>query len=160
MRRSLIISLLILFAAAAKAQPYDNAVGVRLGFGVGLTYKTFLSAKGALEFIASYQYQERGYQVAGLYELHNYRAFRSNSFALMYGFGMHLGYYNGSYYKNRQGIYYLEDTYTVGIDGILGIDYHETGTHWNWSMDIKPAFDFVNPGFRFWDGAVSVRYTL
>ena len=80
--------------------------------------------------------------------------------ALVYGLGAHVGYYNGGYYKNRSGIYYEENSLNFGVDGIFGIDYFIAESSINWGIDVKPMYDFVNPGFRFWDAAVSIRYAF
>ena len=110
--------------------------------------------------IAAYQYEEHGYTLTGLYEFHNFRATKTSHMALIYGGGMHAGYYNRGFYKNRGGIYYEENSFNVGIDAIFGIDYFEAGSSINWGIDIKPMFDFINPGFRFWDAGASIRYVF
>ena len=154
----------IFFALAfsfLSAQNYRNAFGVRLGLAAGLTYKTFLTNSSALEFIAAYQVDEKGYGVTMLYEIHNYKAIGAAHMALVYGFGAHANFYPyGSQYKNRNEIFYPNNTLVVGIDGIFGIDYYVASAPINWGVDIKPMFDFVHPGFRFWDAAVSIRYVF
>jgi len=160
LKKNLFVLSLSLFAFGfVCSQNYTNAFGLRLGLGSGLTYKTFLTKSSALEFIAAYQIEEKGFGLTGLYVIHNYRALGAAHLALIYGFGAHANFYpEGSYYKNRNGVYYPDNTMVVGIDGIFGIDYYVASFPINWSVDIKPVFDFVHPGFRFWDAAVSVRY--
>lgn len=164
MIKRLMIGLLVFVCTGTFAQNYTNAIGVRLGFGSGLTYKAFLSNSSAIEGIAAYQFDSKGVSLTGLYEFHNYRAFKTAHLALVYGAGAHVGYYDGGYYKNRGGIYYIdkdvETAFNFGVDGIFGIDYFITGSSINWGMDVKPMFDFINPGFRFWDAAISIRYVL
>jgi hypothetical protein len=159
LKRSFLL-LFVLAAVAVSAQNYKKAIGVRLGFGAGITFKNMFSSKAALELIAAYQYNEKGYTFTGLYEAHNYRILGASHLALIYGGGLHFGYYDGGYYKNRGGIYYEDHTPNVGLDAILGIDYFEPGSSINWGVDVKPMFDFVNPGFRFWDAAASIRYAF
>jgi hypothetical protein len=159
MRKPIII-IFIFFSFKLIAQPYHNALGIRFGLGSGITFKSFINSQAAIEGIASFQFDFKGYTLTGLYEIHNYKALKAANLALVYGFGAHIGYYDGAYYKKRNKILYLEQTATVGIDAILGIDYFIVGSPINFSMDIKPFFDFVNPGFRFWDGAVSIRYVF
>lgn len=151
----------VLIFSTLSAQNYRNAIGVRLGLGSGLTFKTFLTNSSALEFIAAYQIEERGYGVTGLYEIHNYRAIGASHLALVYGLGAHCNFYpKGSQYKNRNEIIYPDNTLVIGVDGIFGIDYYVASLPINWGIDIKPMFDFVHPGFRFWDAAVSIRYVI
>ncbi|MCC7301595.1 MAG: hypothetical protein IT233_03035 [Bacteroidia bacterium] len=142
------------------AQPYTTAVGARIGFGVGPSCKFFFSQRDVFEGILAWQWQEKGAGLTALYERHNYNILRSNSAAVFYGGGVHLAYYTSGYYKTREQILYAENVYNVGIDMILGLDFHESGTPLNWSLDVKPFFDLVNKGFRFWDGAVSVRWAF
>lgn len=142
------------------AQPYNTAIGARVGFGIGPSAKFFFSQRDVFEGILAWQWQEKGVGATFLYEHHSYSILRSNSAAVFYGAGVHVAYYTSGYYKTREEILYEEGVYNVGIDMILGIDFHESGTHWNWSLDVKPFFDVVNRGFRFWDGAVSVRYAF
>jgi hypothetical protein len=161
MKRKIIIA--IIFSALSfsiSAQNYTKAIGLRIGFGAGITYKQLFNNKSAFELIAAYQYQEKGYTLTGLYEIHNYRVLGASHLALFYGGGGHFGYYNGGYYKNRSGIYYEDNAPSVGIDGVLGIDYYEPGVSLDWSLDVKPYYDFINPGFRFWDAALSIRYAF
>src|ERR1700690_3762425 len=120
-----ITALVFFFSLTAillNAQPYQSAMGVRLGFGLGVTYKGFVSSKAAIEGIAQYDYSEHGYGLCGMYELHNYHAFRTSNLALIYGFGGHMAYYHEGYYKNRSEITYETNTLNFGIDGMLGID--------------------------------------
>ncbi len=160
MRRIFFVIAFLFFFLHGTSQPYAGAIGLRLGFNAGVSGKIFFSQKGVCEILATYQWQEHGFGLTGLYEHHNYRMLKSNHFAVFYGGGMHLAYYTGGYYKNREKIVYVEDVYNVGVDLIFGLDYHEPGTPLNWSLDVKPMFDFVNAGFRVWDGAVSVRYAF
>jgi hypothetical protein len=160
MLKRTLIPLFALFTIVTGAQNYTTAIGLRLGFGAGLTFKQMFNGKSALELIAAYQYNEKGYTFTGLYEVHNYRVLGAAHLALVYGGGVHVGYYDGGLYKNRSGIYYSDNTLNFGLDAILGIDYFEPGSSINWSIDIKPMFDFVNPGFRFWDAGASIRYAF
>ena len=160
MKRIFFIFFLFIFSFSF-SQNYKNAIGVRLGLGSGLTFKTFLTNSSALEFIAAYQIEEKGYGVTGLYVIHNYRAIGASHLALIYGLGAHCNFYPlGSQYKNRSGVYYPDNTFVAGVDGIFGIDYYVASAPINWGVDIKPVFDFVHPGFRFWDAALSIRYVI
>ena len=123
------------------SQPYAGAIGLRLGFNAGISGKFFFAQREACEILATYQWQEHGFGLTGLYEHHNYRALKSNNFAVFYGGGLHIAYYTGGYYKNRSKIDYVEDVYNVGLDGILGLDYHEPGTPLNWSLDINKLIE-------------------
>lgn len=160
MNKYVLIILLTCSLSSLEAQPYNTAIGARIGFGIGPTAKFFFSQRDVFEGILAWQWQEKGLGLTMLYERHNYRTLKSNGAAIFYGAGAHIAYYTSGYYKTREEILYEEGVYNVGIDAILGIDFHEAGTPINWSLDVKPFFDIVNKGFRFWDGAVSVRYAF
>jgi hypothetical protein len=160
MIKRIVLPFFFLASVSMYAQNYQSAIGIRLGFGCGLTFKQMFDNKSALELIAAYQIKEHGYTFTGLYEIHNYRILGASHLALVYGGGAHVGYYDGGFYQNREGIFYTEQTFNVGLDGILGIDYFEPNSSINWGVDIKPVFDFVHAGFRFWDAAASIRYAF
>lgn len=90
-----------------------------------------------------------------------------------YGLGAHIGFYNEGYYGykcDRDGYYdkdgdwhrgECKDRYTtVGIDGILGLEYQFNEIPFSIGLDIKPYFDFVGRGDHFGDGAFSIRYNI
>jgi hypothetical protein len=160
MLKKIALPLFVMITFASSAQNYSGALGVRLGFSVGLSFKTMFDNSNALELIAAYQWNEHGYSFTPLYEKHNYRILGAAHLALFYGAGAHLAYYDGGYYKNREGIEYLDNTFNFGVDAILGIDYYEPNSSIDWSVDVKPMYDFVNPGLRFWDACLSVRYAF
>lgn len=160
MKKYVLAFLLSCSPCLLPAQPYNTAIGTRIGFGIGPSAKFFFTQRDVFEGIIAWQWQEKGLGATFLYEHHNYSIFRSNSAAVFFGGGAHIAYYTAGYYKTREEILYDEGVYNIGLDLILGIDFHETGTHWNWSLDVKPFYDIVNAGFRFWDGAVSVRYAF
>ena len=79
-------------------------------------------------------------------------------FKWFFGFGAHIGFWNGDYTYHYWGT--TGETYTVvGIDGILGLEYSFKEVPISLSLDWKPAFNFV--GYSGWwadGGALSIRY--
>jgi len=61
-------------------------------------------------------------------------------------------------------IIHAEKTFfTMGIDGIIGMEYRLLGFPLTFGLDIKPYLNFVgmrNLDFRFWDTALSIKYTF
>ena len=117
--------------------------------------KHFIGSKTALEGILSSRW--RGFQITGLYEIHN-QAFNTERLKWYFGFGGHIGFWNGDYtdkYWGEPGT-----TYTVvGIDGVLGLEYSFYEVPISLGLDWKPAFNFV--GYNGWwvdGGAFSIRY--
>jgi hypothetical protein len=135
------------------AQDYNTGIGLRAGFNQGLTVKHFISEKSALEFLLATRW--RGFEITGLYEIHN-QAFNAERLKWYFGFGGHIGFWNGDYAKwGEPGI-----TYTViGIDGILGLEYSFNEVPINIGIDWKPAYNLSGyTGFWADGGAISIRY--
>lgn len=159
MKKYLLVLLFpVLFLAAhstAQAQ-YKNAIGLRLWYYPGITFKHHISDPGALEFILDTRWG--GWIITGLYEHHF--PLGPENLNLYVGGGLHLGYHNG-----RSGKHKYWDDYDggafLGFDGIIGLEYTLTSIPLNFSLDYKPAFNFV--GYqRFWGdgGALSIRYAF
>jgi hypothetical protein len=152
----LLLPLFFVLAAATqgKAQ-YDNAIGLRLWYYPGITFKHHISEPAALEFILD---TRRGaFNLTGLYEHHF--PLGPENLNLYVGGGAHVGYYryndNNKYWGEYNGGAYL------GVDGIVGLEYTFEAAPINLSLDWKPAFDLL--GYRhFWGdgGALSVRYAF
>jgi hypothetical protein len=155
--KKILTTILIVFGLASMsyAQDYKTGIGLRGGFENGLTIKHFTKQKSALEIILASRW--RGFEVTGLYEVHN-QAFDVERLKWFVGFGGHIGFWNGDYtnkYWGDPGTNYT----VVGIDGILGLEYSFSEAPINLSLDWKPAFNFV--GYSdFWvdGGAFSIRY--
>ncbi|MFO7789928.1 MAG: hypothetical protein R6V32_05095 [Bacteroidales bacterium] len=146
--------LLTLFAfSISNAQDYKTGIGLRGGFASGVTIKHFVTQKSALEAIVSTRWQ--GLQVTGLYEIHN-RAFNVDRLNWYFGFGGHVGFWNGD---NANWGDSGESYIVIGVDGILGLEYNFERVPFNLSIDWKPAFNlFGHTGFWADGGALSVRY--
>ena len=67
LKKLIFVGLLIAaFTTSVKAQSYDTAFGVRLGYDSGITLKHFFAPANAAEFILSAS--PRWFQLTGLYE--------------------------------------------------------------------------------------------
>ncbi|MFH0842230.1 MAG: hypothetical protein V1903_06375 [Bacteroidota bacterium] len=148
-----IVTFAVIFTPFASAQDYNNAIGLRGGLYNGITFKHFMGSKTAVEFLGATRWS--GIEIAGLYEIHN-NAFDVDRLNWYFGFGAHVGFYNGdnNTYDDPAGSYMV-----LGADGILGIEYNFTELPVNISLDWKPAFNFIGYS-RFWPdgGALSIRY--
>lgn len=151
----LTLTLVVFISVVASAQDYKTGVGLRLGTASGVTVKHFVSQKSAFEGLLTTRWQ--GLEITGLYEL-NYNAFDVERLNWYFGFGGHLGFYNG---KNTPWGEEDESYTILGIDGIIGIEYSFTDVPINLGLDWKPAFNLT--GYvDFWGDALalSVRYTF
>ena len=149
--------LLLLFALfiglASHAQDYSTGIGLRSGWGTGLTVKHFLGTNKAVEGILDSRWH--GFSITGLYEIHD-QAFNAKRLNWYYGVGAHIGFWNGQHYRD----YNNNTDYTViGIDGILGLEYNFEEIPFNIGIDWKPALNVVsNSAFTGDGGAISIRY--
>jgi hypothetical protein len=153
--KKIVLTFLIAFSFVAinYAQDYSTGIGLRAGFESGLTLKHFISQKSALEGIVATRW--RGVELTGLYEIHN-QAFKTERLNWYFGFGGHVGFWNGNYAGwGTPGTAYT----VVGLDGILGLEYNLKEIPVNIGIDWKPAFNVLGySGFWVDGGAVSIRY--
>ncbi|MES2430736.1 MAG: hypothetical protein V4556_07340 [Bacteroidota bacterium] len=152
---STLIVALILVATVTNAQnktanslTYKTAAGVKIWDGAGISLKTFIDGKNALEFIGFFN--GNGTRITGLYEIHGDLNTESN-LKWYIGPGAHVGFYK-----------FAGDTKAyVGIDGVLGIDYKFKNLPLNLSLDWQPSFEFgTGRGFAGDWGGLGVRYTF
>ncbi|PKP34123.1 MAG: hypothetical protein CVU00_08320 [Bacteroidetes bacterium HGW-Bacteroidetes-17] len=149
----LIFALLFCMISYSNAQDYNTGIGLRGGLSNGLTVKTFIAERTALEFLVASRW--KGFSITGLYEIHN-QAFNTNGLKWYYGVGAHVGFWDGDNVKWADN----NDSYTViGFDGILGLEYSFPEIPINLSIDWKPEFN-VSGYSGFWgdSGAISIRY--
>lgn len=138
---------------AANAQDYNTGIGVRGGLSNGLTIKHFIEGDRAIEGLLANRWG--GFNVTGLYEIHA-QAFDTPRLNWYYGFGGHIGFWDGD--KNP----WFDDNnnYTViGIDGIIGLEYNIEEIPFNISLDWKPGINLIGyTGFWADEVALSVRF--
>ena len=149
----IVLAIFISVFSGAKAQDYENAIGLRGGLFSGLTFKHFISNKAALEGLLETRWG--GFNITGLYEVHA-NAFDVDRLNWYYGAGANIGFYSG---KNTPWGTLGTSYSLIGIDGILGIEYNIPDIPINISIDCKPVLSLV--GYTdFWaDGAaISIRY--
>ena len=153
--KKLVRLIIIAFSITAfnYSQDYSTGIGLRAGFESGITFKQFISSKSALEAIVATRW--RGAEFTGLYEVHN-MAFHTERLNWYFGFGAHIGFWNGNYVEwGTPGTRYA----VLGIDGILGLEYNLKEIPVNIGVDWKPAFNVLGyEGFWVDGGAISIRY--
>ena len=152
---------LCLSSFSLSAQPYDNAIGLRMGFSVGLTGKTFLQPDKALEGLLHLQSQGLGLTL--LLEKHA-PALGTPQLQWYYGIGGHAGLWYKDRNRNRAYPLFGEDAnFIAGVDGILGIEYTIKEIPFVIGLDFKPLINLIGSGefprVRY-GGAFSIRYVL
>ncbi|MFT7297943.1 MAG: hypothetical protein ACI81S_002273 [Sphingobacteriales bacterium] len=128
------------------AQNNNNAIGLRGRYSGGITFKHALGGASAFEGILSTRY--RRLTVTGLNEIHK-TAFNTPNLNWYYGAGGHIGFYEGKYYIGPDNKVYQGQVTTLGIDGILGLEYQIPDIPFVVSLDMKPFFDLLAPGPSF-----------
>lgn len=154
-----VVAVCLFFANNLKAQDYGSAIGLRLGYPLSLTYKTFINDNSAIEIFGGL----RGYSsyswinVGAAYQVHKPI---EGVEGLNWYFGGGASVFFWTYKNNFFGD--NSSSTTFGILGNLGLDYKFADSPINLSADWMPIF-FINgygSGFGGGYGALAVRYTL
>ena len=140
--------------AQSMGRSYKTALGVKVWDGAGITFKTFVNSRDALEVIG--YFWKNGSRVTGLYEVHG-NISDAPGLKWYVGPGAHIGFYNVD--RNRR---FPGSSYTViGLDGVLGLDYKINRAPLNLSIDWQPSFEFGEyGGFVGSWGGLAIRYTF
>ncbi|MBP7477023.1 MAG: hypothetical protein KA797_00760 [Chitinophagales bacterium] len=123
---------------------FKNAIGIKGGYGLGLTYKRYFNQNGAFEGIL--HWFPGSARISALYEfIIPIKPVDNLSFFV--GPGAHLG---------------LGPVVWFGMDAIVGIEYQLKEIPVNLSLDWQPGIDIVGGGVGFWggQGGLAVRYTF
>jgi len=156
------IFLISLTTASAQknvtSQDYTTALGVKFYPGA-VTIKHFIKPNAALEGIGTFW--NRGVRFTGLYEYHG-DITGAAGLKWYVGPGAHVGFYNDKYYyKGYYNNRYNDGGVSIGVDGILGLDYKFKGAPINISVDWQPSFEFGEySGFNGNWGGFAIRYVL
>ena len=159
---TLLFSMLFVLALSSqlKAQDYKSAIGLRFGYPLSISYKTFLTESNALELYAGFRSYSGVYgyfTVGGLYEIHK-PITSVEGLSWYYGGGLSVQFftYDDNYYFNDNN-----GTFGVGLSGVLGLDYKFADAPFNLSLDFLPTIRFGgwDSGYYSW-GALGARYVL
>ena len=152
--------LLLALAHAGNAQNYKSAIGARLGYPFSLSLKTFINERGAIEAFAGY----RGwtgyhwYNVGATYQHHSALGDVADGLSWYAGGGASAYFwrFNNGFFNDNAG------STSIGILGVIGLDYKFPEAPFNLSLDWMPVF-FVNGygnGFGGAYGGLSARYVF
>jgi hypothetical protein len=162
MKKSLLavaaLILVALFPSTVKSQSmgyeYKTALGIKF-FPGAISIKHFIHSDRAIEGLG--YFWDHGFRFTGLYEIHG-DINGAAGLKWYIGPGAHLGVYNdGWYYKNY---YYASGDLSLGLDGVLGLDYKIRNAPINLSLDFQPSLEIIShPYFSGW-GGLGIRYTF
>lgn len=154
-----VLALCLLLANEGKSQDYSSAIGLRLGYPLALTYKTFINDDSAVEVFGGLRAYS-GYSWINLgaaYEVHK-PIEGVGGLNWYFGGGASVFFFN---YDND----FLNDgagSTSFGVLGVLGLDYKFADAPINISADWMPIFRFNGylNGFGAGFGGLAIRYTL
>jgi hypothetical protein len=152
----LAIALAISLSLTSYAQRgmLDNAIGVRVGLGSGVTYQHFFSDENVFEAIAYQRFG--GVNVTALYEKHQ-QMFDIRGLKWFIGGGGHAWLYNQNSVLNEMRM--IQNSYALGVDGILGMAFYMRSYPIQVTVDWKPGFNIKGSNYIEWDaGGMSIRY--
>jgi hypothetical protein len=150
----LVLALINIGKASAQSEgsSYQTAVGIKFWPGA-LTVKHFVSDDRALEGLLNFW--DGGFRLTGLYEFHGDIS-GADGLKWYVGPGAHFGFYNG---YTAHDHYYASGDLSIGIDGILGLEYKFNGAPIAISADINPFIEF-NHAYLGVFGGLGVKYTF
>jgi hypothetical protein len=159
MKNLLLVIAFLGISFGAKAQAFDSAVGLRLGYPISVSYKTFINETSAAEAYVGFRsyFGSTWLSANAAYQIHNYLEFEGVE-NLQWYYGAGAGIHNLS--SDFGG-----STTFFSVQGYIGLSYTLENTPLNFSIDWSPSL-FVGTGggglggFGGRYGALSVRYVL
>ncbi len=139
-------------SAQSEGKDYQTAVGVQFWPGA-VTVKHFVGDNQAVE--GRLNFWDEGFRLTGLYELHG-DIDAAPGLKWYVGPGAHIGWYNDGYYHSH---FYNNGALSLGVDGILGLEYKFDGAPIAISADINPYIEFNHFYFDVF-GGLGVKYTF
>jgi len=148
-----LITIITLLTTFSFAQNYKTAVGIKGGYpGYGaLNVKHYLNTTNAIE--ASVGGGSNSLWLQGLYELNFSLEEGLNWYA---GGGANIGLYS---YKNQLTNERFSNM-TLGINGIVGLEYTFEDFPLNIALDTGPNIRFINSFGFGWGAGLAIRYAI
>jgi hypothetical protein len=146
---SLLLSVTFVFAQKNNSSNYTNAIGLKF-YPTGITFKHFFNEKNSGELIG--YFYNYGTRITGLYEI-NFDISAVDGLGWYVGPGAHIGFFDT---KHGGGT-------SLGVDGVIGLDYKFSEIPLNLSLDFQPSFElstyYGDNRFSGW-GGLGIRYTF
>ncbi|HMW40548.1 MAG: hypothetical protein K1X68_12925 [Saprospiraceae bacterium] len=157
-----LVCFLFISKAGAQVQDYKSAIGLRFGYPLSISYKTFINDKAAIEGYAgfrSYSYYS-WFNIGVLYQHHS-KISSVEGLAWYIGGGANAFFwsYDDTFYPNASDY----SSTSFGISGCIGLDYKFKNIPLNLSVDWIPTVSFGGEylnGFGASYGGLSARYIL
>lgn len=161
MKKVIFLAAVLFSAIVSQSQPkintgsdYRTALGIKFWPG-GITIKHFVNDNRALEGLG--YFWTHGFRFTGLYEFHG-DINDAPGLKWYAGPGAHIGAYNEVWYHG--GHYYDDGDVSLGIDGVVGLDYKISGAPINLSLDFQPSLELLSQPYFSVCGGLAIRYTF
>ncbi|MCX6291067.1 MAG: hypothetical protein NT126_04820 [Bacteroidetes bacterium] len=147
---------------------YATGVGVHVGkFSTGIDIKHFFDATKTMgyEIFGGFTQEANSGYMGKLFFVKQLPIRQSRlqvPTKIIFGVGSHAGFYKDPYYriKDGQALYYPVNTFSVGIDGMFGLEYNTRRMPVTIGVDATPYYSLLNPGPSWIDFGVNVRYVI
>lgn len=152
MKKFIAIITALVISVTAFSQSYKSAVGLKIGYDVAATYKTYISPNNALDL---------GVNLSGL--------FTSNGLGLLvngfYTWENELGGVNGLSWYVGPGAYIglllgNNMAFSASINAMVGLEYKFEGIPLALSVDWTPGLNLTGIAFSWHGGGIGVKYTF
>lgn len=159
MKKYIIFSFLMILIGLSglQAQRYTTAIGVRAGYGMGFSYKSYVKPKVAFEGILAVRW--RGVGLTGLVQRHHNLLIPGVQW--YYGGGIHAGYWNDV--DTQRPLFSGNSSVILGLDGVIGIEYTFDAIPVNVSLDWIPMINILGSsvaGNVAGGGGFAIRYAF
>jgi hypothetical protein len=157
-----LITTIVLFASllAVRAQSFEKAVGIRLGYSNAIFFEKQNDELSSTRYMLNWRENGRQFTAMKIFRRYNLDQFSdfqlgdiAGKVSFYYGYGVHGGYVKWEQpITDEQGHYYKTQSAPVfGLDGTLGLSYDFKRLPLSLTLDTKPFFDYW--GRRFFQMA-------
>jgi len=141
-------------SAQSMGSDYQTALGIKF-FPGAISVKHFIGGNNAIEGLG--YFWDHGFRFTGLYEIHG-DINGASGLKWYIGPGAHIGVYNDAWAYNNH--VYNSGSLSLGLDGVLGLDYKISNAPIDLSLDFQPSLELVNYAYFSGWGGLAVRYTF
>jgi len=161
MKKIYILIFGILFFYNVNAQfYYKTAVGLKLGWGIGLNAKHFIGDNSDHAVEVALDFQKGGFIFNGYYEYH-LEAFKADGLRWFFGGGPYIGIWDkGSQWSKIEDFGDKNKLFVSGIVAIMGIEYTFNNFPINVALDLQPRYNFIGSSQMWATGGITLRYTF
>ena len=155
MNKFLTLFLGLLLFYNANAQYYKTAIGLKLGWGIGIDAKHFIGENSDHAIEECIDIQKDGFIVNGYYEYH-LEAFKADGLRWYFGGGPYVGVWGDNQWNKT-----IQNPLIVsGVVAIMGIEYTLEFAPINISLDLQPRYNIVGTNQMWATGGITLRYTF